>query len=220
MKTSLAKTGYLVTDAVLSVLARDYVAGTQQAAAIRGSYLSILVAHTKRELKSLKQRRPTQDGSLAAIETVHEHLYGVVLKAVTTPDVAPGDGLDKPERARRAKERNRRTNFARSAKSTLVAAIKHGANIAKLSPESVTKDALRRFYQKGPRSLFDRIADAEKKLESMVTELVKAEEETAQDFVLQMHERMQALVKPVATVHGPLLRPTPRRDREIAAHPH
>lgn len=218
MKTNLSKTGYLVTDAVLAALARDYVQGAHQAAQVNDSFLRILTAHTQRELERQKVRRPTQDGSLSMLDIVYDKLYAVVLEAVTTADIAKVEGLDKAERARRAQERNRRSNFARSAKATLVAAVRSGANLMKLEVEDVTKRSLQAYVtqNKAPKSVFDRLTDAKTKFEELVIELAKDDADSAADFVMQVQAKLIELVpeaaKPIAKART--------KVGELVLHPH
>jgi hypothetical protein len=220
MKTAsnpVAKTGYIVTDAVLASLTRDYVYGTQQAVQVNASYLRILVAHTQRELEKLGVKRPTQDGSLSTLQLIHDRLYAVILAAVTTADIAPEEGQDKEERRRRAKERNRRSNFARSAKSTLTSYIKAGGKLMSLKVDELTKESLQSAYRAdapGPKSLFERIGDTQNKLEAMVKELAASDEDTAQEFVEQVHLRMAKLVSMKPTVVAKT------KIGEIVLHPH
>lgn len=168
--------GYLATDAQVATLAKEYVTNATGAENARGTYLRILLAHSLRELHKSPHKRHTSAEALGAIESAHAHLYAVVVEATLTPDVAPEPKLSDEERRRRTQERNRRTNFARSSKSEIAAFIKAGGRLASLSPETITRDALRQFSRaarEGPKSLPDRITAAVERLTGLTEQLLE-----------------------------------------------
>jgi len=75
---------------------------------------------------------------------VDKRFYAAVLRGVTTEDIAIEEGLDADEQRRRSLERNRRSAFARSAKSTVSAFITGGGDVRALDPNTVSKAALRK----------------------------------------------------------------------------
>lgn len=206
----LARAGYLVSDTVLANLARDYVDGVARTDSIRGGYLRILVAHSKRAFRSVKD-------AIQAVEQTHQHLYGVISEAVLTKDIAAEEGLSKEEAARRARERNRRTNFARTAKSALMGFLKRGGKLQTLKPHAVTKDALRlRLTQSraGPttrKSTWNRLED---RLEGFLKRVAAKDPDAAQEMLVELQGRLAAVVatKPVATGR--------RKVGELTLHPH
>src|SRR4051812_10352391 len=111
--------GYLATDAQVAALARDYATSRSGADRAQQTFLSILTAHSLRELAKGSHKRHTTAEALGAVETAHAHLYAIVVEATLTPDVAPDPDASDEERRRRTQERNRRTTFARSSKSDL-----------------------------------------------------------------------------------------------------
>jgi hypothetical protein len=146
----LEKRGYLVKDnSDITALAKAALVGDK----VPGTYLRALVASAQvrtgmeaPRTTALRGRigEPADiDADVATVTAVHDEFYALVLKAVTTEDIAPEKGLRKAEAARRAKERNRRSNFARSAKSTLTKFVRAGGNIRGLCVLSVTKRQLR-----------------------------------------------------------------------------
>lgn len=211
------KTGYIITDAALAVLARDYAASLERAGRLRGTYLSVLVAHSKRELKA---RRATIEQAVEAVERVNEHFYPIILEAVTTPEIAITEDMDDAEKISRSKERTRRATFARTAKSTLVSALKAGAKLSAMDPAKVTKASLQEYYtqaREGPGTIQERIERTETQLENLTMQLVEedplaaqrlvegrvehfikqlAEEDTAtaQRFVEELQERLAAVM--------------------------
>lgn len=147
---TIEKRAYLIKDTGdIEALAKAALLGDQ----IPGTYLRALIATTQVRLgldeprtSALRGRiGPPEDSEadLEVLKAVHAEFYAAVLTAVTTPDIASTAGLRKAEAARRAKERNRRSNFARSAKSTLAKYIKSGGNVRGLCVTSVTKQQLR-----------------------------------------------------------------------------
>lgn len=215
-KAALGRPGHLATDEAVATLARDFVAGVARVDGVRGSYLRILVAHSLRELEKSGVKRVSADAGLAAVEAAHAHLYDVIRKAVHTPDIADEEGLTQDEHKRRVHERNRRTTFARTTRSTLVRAVQAGCRLATLDPVTVTKDALQTFYtpaRAGPSSLTDRVARARSRLEELIREL-------AQEDPAAAHEA-------VDEVHGALMEALPRKQMtrrrkqvgEVTLHP-
>jgi hypothetical protein len=193
--TSLAKAGYLASDTTLAALARDYVDGRVQSDSVAGSYIKILYAHVLRDLERQGIKRASSDKVIAAVETVHAHMYTVILAAVTTPDLKHSDDLPDKEQTRRALERNRRSNFARSAKSTLVAYITAGGKLSSFTPAEVTKERLRSFYKpKDPPTYQERANRATARLESIIKALAATDMAAAREVVTYVQTRVAALV--------------------------
>jgi hypothetical protein len=223
---NLAKTGYIVSDATLVQLTKEFGEGIDKADGVRGNFLKILVAHSKRALGKWNVKRATTEKALEAVDEAYGHLYAVVLEAITTPDLQPDPDVSQEERTRRAYERNRRSTFARSAKSTLVAWINAGGRLATLNPAEVTKEELRSAYagegtSASARTLESRIASTASRLEAFVKELAEDDLEEAREAVEELIGRLQALVEPEAPPgkHRPL---TARKKRigELTLHPH
>lgn len=123
----------------IRTLARETVDGRQKTIAARGAYFRALVETAQADLGG----KAGQEGQLAAVRAVHKKFYPIVLEAVTTPDIAKSDKAPKPERIRRGLERNRRSNFARSAYGTIRRWLRaEGHDLMKLDPEKVTKSQL------------------------------------------------------------------------------
>lgn len=209
--TPFARSGYIVTDAALATLARDYVDGVSRADTVRGSYLRVLVAHSKRALRSVK------NNALEAVEQTHLHLYGVVLKAITTPDLEAVEGLIAEERDRRTRERNRRSNFARTAKSTLIAWIKAGGQLNTLKPGTVTKDALQAAYatvRAGPANARERWVRLESRVEALLKTLLDDDLEAAQELADSLQAKIAAAVQPKQLTRSK------KKVGEMTLHPH
>lgn len=217
---ALKKTGFIVSDATLASMARDFVEGMRRADGVRIAYLPVLVAHSKRELGA--RRLVTPDQALAAIDKVHEHLYAVIKEAVFTPDVQAADDLPDEERKRRTAERNRRTTFARTALATLIKAVEAGAKLQSLDPASVTKESLRQYYarpREGPITIEDRIQRTETQLEGLIREVASEDMDAARELLADVQARLEQALEaqpppPVRQMRGK------RQVGEITLHPH
>lgn len=127
------------TVAEIRTLARQTVDGRQQTLSARGAYFRALVETAQAELGG----KAGQEGQLAAVRHVHRRFYPVVQEATTTPDIAHSVKAPPAERKRRALERNRRTNFARSAYGTIRRWLRaDGHDLMKLDSQKVTKSQL------------------------------------------------------------------------------
>jgi len=213
---TLAKNGFIATDAVLKSLARDYVAGANAAEDVKGTYLRVLVAHSQRETASLARKRVTQADALGAVAAAHGAMYAVILDAVTTPEIAADDSLPAEERQQRARERNRRTTFARTAKSTLTSFIKAGGRLVALEPATVSKEQLRSYSsvaREGPQTVADQVAATESRLEKLIAALKAENPEAAQEAVQSLQMKLQAIVTPPKRMGSRKL-----KDMTLTAH--
>lgn len=130
--------GYVATVKDIQALARDAVEAGQGLEGTRATYLRALIGTVQAELKAEKGIE-----ALAALSAVHKRFYEAVLGIVVTADIQDTGRLKPEEKKRRALERNRRSNFARSAYSTLKAWLKvEGHDIADLIAAKATKGQL------------------------------------------------------------------------------
>lgn len=215
---NLARAGYIVTDAVLTALAREYASGVEQAEGVRGTYLRILVAHSKRELETRGVKRATADAAKAAVQAAHDQLYPVVLKAITTPDIAPDDDASAEETRRRTRERNRRSTFARTSKTTLIRWIEAGGRLVSLNPAEVTKEGLQALYagaRAGPGTPAQRVERLRTTMEKQIRDLLEEDADAARELVEDVVMKLQAIITPPK----PLTR-SRRRAGELVLHPH
>jgi hypothetical protein len=200
---ALAKSGFLVSDTVLAGMAREYVESSGRIDTVRGSYLRILVAHAQQELESLGLTRPPTESVLAAVNAAHEHLYAVILSAVVTDEIKDADGLDQTEKDRRTKERNRRSNFARSAKSVLMQWVRTGGKLPSLKPEEVTKVGLEKQFrparQTAPATVEEKIDATRDRLLTHVQSLAQEDLTAARKLVTAIEAKLNAIVKPKGT---------------------
>lgn len=195
---NFARTGYIASKPALLALAKRYAEGIDQTEGVRGTYLRILVAHSKRELETQGVKRATTDIALGAVQAAHDQLYPIVLQAITTEDITPDEEADAEETRRRTRERNRRSTFARTSKTTLTRAIQAGERLAALDPATVTKEMLQARYAQvraGPGSTVERITRVETTLETLIKELAQEDAEAAAVRVADIQKRLRAAVK-------------------------
>lgn len=126
--------GYKAAHDRIIAISRLAVAGDAVAGRAGTTYLRVLV-HDSRE------RLDGHDPHFAVNEAVRIN-YPSVLAGVATPEIADDPETDKPERKRRALERNRRSNFARTAASALRSYVGAGGDLDALDISTVTKSSL------------------------------------------------------------------------------
>lgn len=185
--------GYLAPDSAVIEMARDYREATQTGINVRGTYLKVLLAHSQKALADVvgDALRAEKETALAVVQSQHERLYALVLGAVTTPDVALDSGLPDAEKRRRSLERNRRSNFARTAKSSLLAFTNAGGDLKSLKPEDTTKEQLRDWMRTAaPPAPPRETTRLEGQLEKAVRAMAKEDREEALDFIEELHVRL------------------------------
>jgi hypothetical protein len=142
---------YLATDADIAALTETYVNSQDRATTVGSSYLKVLLAGVQRELGDGVEMAPKKYTNLtpeaaaaqrAALNTVHDRYYAIVTRVAVTPDIVDDEDLVQEERAERALARNRRTNFARTAKSALMAWLKVNGDLTELPVLQTTKAQL------------------------------------------------------------------------------
>lgn len=191
--TQLKETGYLAPDSVVIALARDYSDATVTGNIVRGTYFRVLLAHSQKALTDVlgDALKPEKETMLTVVKTTHDRLYKLILNAVTTPDIAAEDNLSDDERARRTLERNRRSNFARTAKSVLMAYANAGGELLLLKPEETTKEQLREWMKaRAPLTPATPTSRLETQLEKAVRAMATEDRETALDFIEELHVRL------------------------------
>lgn len=202
---TISARNYLATNEQLVQLAQGALEADARIGNTNATYLRVLVANTQNALgmepRMRAARKSTsyeQSEQIGALTEVHSRMYAVILSAITTPDIADRPGLRLQEKKRRAKARNDRSNFARTAKSSLLAFIKVGGNVGDLVVATVSKPELRAYVIKR-RSPADKDAARAAQVDRIVratmarVEAVKEEDEEsarqiAQKLVLQLTE--------------------------------
>lgn len=131
-----AAEAFNVDDATITELARIGASGDAVTSRVGGTYLKVLVARSQDF--ATKADYPEQK----AVDAVNAQIYRAVLAGVTTADCCDDTSLDRAERSRRSLERNRRSNFARTAVSTLRTWLSTVGKLEDLDPSLVTKAAM------------------------------------------------------------------------------
>lgn len=125
-------------------LGRVYAAGGIVAEKVGTTYLRALIKGAL-----VTHGRKPEDGESKALNVAHAEYLPCIVRGITTPDVAPiaGPAGDSPnvvraENKRRALERNRRSNFARTAASAVRGYLGAGGKLADIPLPTVTKSWL------------------------------------------------------------------------------
>ena len=180
---------------VKDVLARDSASREGQS-----TYLRTLVAGVQVELGGKPVFGPvrgrvkvvTVDEALAAMSIVNGRFYGFVLEAVNaeSPDAT-------------ARERNAKSGFARSAASTLRAAIRAGLNPLTVTLPSATKEGLRQWTaQHRPDKEKPTITDAARKAKALIKRLAEILEPMSGAEKATILEQVHADMAAMAAVYA------------------
>lgn len=220
---NIEKNNYLATPEAIEQMARDQYAAAESQNRIATTYFRVLIATTQAQLLGKPVLRVRVSGAgldtmaqLKVFEEVNEGLYHAVLRGITTPDLEHQDNLSAAEKSRRAKERNRRSTFARSAASTLRKYIKTGGDLRRLSIVSVTKNGLTASL---PASGAPAEGQAQRRARRAATTLLTVVEGLAADDRGQatqlIQEAMDSLAATAARLAG---RPTDKPAKAVADH--
>lgn len=139
----VSKSKYAMSEMQVETLAAEYATAAVEAQRVNVTYLRVLVVAVQSVIGNKRRSGRVPIAQQAdVLADVSGKYYPAVLRGITTPDVAPDDGLERGESIRRSIERNRRSTFARSAKSALAQYIKAGGDVRALDAETVTRDPL------------------------------------------------------------------------------
>lgn len=194
----LATRNFVASPTDIEGITRSVLAAQSSGSEGRASYLKALIATTQLELGITPRMRKGASATLdtgqraahlAALEKVHLRFYATVDR--TARQLFP---------VASAREINRRTNFARSAMSTVRAWIRVGNDITSLVPAKTTKRSLQSTGLRRQPSqiiLMKRARRATKLAEAQIRALAAANppgaEETLREFAKQIHECLVAL---------------------------
>lgn len=128
----------------VELLARERVTSAALVSDADGTYLSLVIDAMQAQLGKTRRGKINSVQQAQVLAEVDKRFYAAVLRGVTTPDIAIEEGLEASEQRIRSLERNRRSAFARSTKSTVSAFIVGGGDIRVLDPKTVSKAALRK----------------------------------------------------------------------------
>lgn len=188
---------FVASESQIQLLASRYTNGLQTQDWVRGSYLKVLIAGTQKA--AVEAGAKTPDLLLESLNKIHEAYYAIVLRGIATPDVADAEGLDPEERTTRSLERNRRSNFARTAKAVLAAYIKAGGDLMRLDVTTTTKTELQAFATSMRGANDDMSAQhkaqlAADRVEQLVRELADEDQKQAIRTVQELMARMSAIL--------------------------
>lgn len=192
----LTQAGFFASEEQIEALARYNLQNITGSDAVKGIYLKSLIVGVQKHLEdSQVEQEPT-----VVLNIVHERYYKAVMRAVTPQALADDAKLPKDVRRARSQERNRRGNFARSAKSTVLSFIKADGDIMQLNAETITKTELSAFslamrsHVVPQATLTERAAAAIDRLEELIRQLADGEKGTAVLVSNQALKRMAALL--------------------------
>lgn len=147
----LEASNYLANEQQVEALAHECYSGQARVGRADTTYLKVLVAGCQSALGQHRGKRVSgpkvTDIQLNTIGSVHDTYYMAVMRGITTQDIIHDDNLPADERQSRALERNRRSAFARTAKSTLVGFVRAGYDLRDLVVSTITKSQLREAAQ-------------------------------------------------------------------------
>lgn len=193
---SLTAAKYVATPDQIAQLARFNLKSLEGSESVRGVYLKCLIAGVQKDLTE----SVTELEQDKVLQQVHERYYGAVLKAVTTREIKDSAKLPVEERRVRAQERNRRSNFARSAKSTLLNFIRADGDVQTLDADKITKGELHAFAvsmavpRMPAKPLSQRVVERLGDFEELVRELADADKPRAVQALEQSMERLSVLM--------------------------
>lgn len=190
--TQLAAAHFVADAAQVEALAHELYNTQGAMRAADGTYLKVLIVACQGQLGKPPRRKAADvTAQLGVLEKVNEVFYAAVLRGVSTPEVQPDPTLDKTENSRRSVERNRRSTFARSVKSTLAGFINAGGDLRVLEAAATTKAMLRAFVDQG-RDLTQRGNAMVARASRAILEVVR--EEATQDLDAA-RERLEGLIE-------------------------
>lgn len=206
---TIAAANFVADAKQVEALAHEHYTANAGMRSADGTYLKVVIVACQRDLGVRPKGRARVDSKaqLSVLENVHAPFYEAVLRGVTTSDIAADTGLDKDESARRAVERNRRSTFARSSKSTLVSYINAGGDLRTIDAVTTSKVQLRNFIDQG-RSAADIVERTLLRSQRAILRIVSREAEEAPDAARTRLEGIIEMLQtaldelPTADTHG------------------
>lgn len=196
------------TDTTIRELTTAYINAIATGETTRVTYLRMLVEETQRELgatphtNNVKRPKLSEDERIrqrAALEKVHTRFYTIV------NDVVDKSLGDVPSKARPL-ERNRRTNFARTAVYAARLYIRAGKDLTGLAPGKLTKSAMAVAVAPAtpsPRRLKGRVERASK---AFVTSLLALGEADKGGALAELETLMGIMASQLAVLGAPMAR--------------
>ena len=144
----IESSNYSATEQQVEHLAAAHQGSAIEVAKVDGTYLRVFISGVQALIGTTKpgpgrRKKLSKDSQEEAVEKIHTLYYAAVLRGVTTPDIAADPALGPAESTRRSLERNKRSNFARSVKSTVLAFVWAGEDLRGVDVHTVSKRSLR-----------------------------------------------------------------------------
>lgn len=190
----LTASHFVATEAQVEALAVAHLEASGAVAQSQGVYLKVLIAGCQAALGAKRGRAPGAAAQLSVIDKVHEKYYAAVMRGITTPDVAPDDSLEQREQTLRSLERNRRSTFARTAKTTLATFAKSGGDIRGIDLDTVTKQRLRDAFPQSNTEPTGPVAQAETRLLRAIQRVCKADPTNGRECIEHAMRELQRIL--------------------------
>lgn len=216
---------YVATDAQVEALAHEMYTTNTRVQRIDGAYLRVLLVGCQAQLGAAVSKRRKSAGDIDAQMTVlnatHDRFYAAVLRGVTTPDIAADAALEPDERQRRSLERNRRSIFARTAKSTLAAYVRAGGDLRSVEADKATKASLRAFVRPASTSPADAVTRTHTAFIKAITQRCADNPDEAREMIERTLTELRAILKDLAAEPAPVESPAAGRRavRTVAGVP-
>lgn len=208
--TKIEQGNWVANEQQVEALAHERYAGASAVANVDGTYLRILLVGIQARLGPKRRGRIALDTQAQVLEETHKRFYDAVLRGVTTPDIAIDETLPQAERSARALERNRRSAFARSAKSTLATAAASGVDLRGLDVALVTKASLRALTAP-PEPSDKTVRQINRTRGALLRAITRRAKVNADEAVEEIEATVEALQQLAATLEKP--RPAAGRPR-------
>ena len=193
---AIHEVNYLATEEQVEQLAASYVQTAGVFGAITGSYFKILIAGCQKHLGKGRKKYPNlKDAQLQTLETVAKPYYEAVLRGVTTDDVTLAGG-DELEHRRSKNEINRRSVFARTAKSTIFTFMNTGGDIRLIDLHDISKDKMRKMINetRGITTWDKQVETHRSRIEDICRKLAKDNPGQARDILESVLQHIQGVL--------------------------
>lgn len=187
----------LMTEQQIEQLAREHTQHLTGSQSVSLTYLRAVVIAVQAQLGKPRGRKPiSAQSQLEALQRVETPYYAAVCRGVITEDIMDTPNLSRDERRLRMLTRNSRSNFARTAKSTVVHFIQAGGDIRTVDAELVSKDQLRRQGKPAePENRIERqIIRNSEALQRSIQRQAKGDPDAARATIEALMEDLQALL--------------------------
>lgn len=206
----IAKAHYVANETMVESLAQERYTSAELVTGSDTTYLRVVIAAMQAKTGKVRRGRSNPLAQAEVLAAVNERFYPHVLKGVTTPDVDPTEAnLTLEERRRRSLARNSRSNFARTAVSTIATYLRGGGDIRGIDVNAVTKSALRAAV--APPEPENKI---ERQIERNEKALIRAFKRQARDDTEAATEAIAAFID---TLRELVLNPTGKAPEPAAA---